>query len=742
MMPTFVEAALRSLLVACAVWTGLRVFRVRNVVAQKVAWGLVLAAAVLMPVLAPWLAQVLPANAAFILPRYSVTPPIAVAPAHAANSVPQVAKSGGSVAIAVHQAANPSLDSGSRAATIETASPLNVQPATQETAPALNVRTTATSVIEAAAPASAATATPATPRGISVSLPAMGLALYITIAGALLLRLLYGLTSALRLLLTADRVSASQVAPFAGRLRLRSSRSVASPVTIGSTVVLPATYAEWDREKLRIVLAHERSHIRQGDFYLQFLAGLYTALVWFSPLGWWLKRELSDLAETISDRAGLEEAVSTTSYARILLEFAATPRPTVLGVAMARSGSLSRRIERLLNDHAFRQAFAGGRRRAFVAVLLVPIALLATTALIRVQAAQDAQPAPVVQPEVAAQQAPAVQAAPANPAAAVERAPAAEAPDVQIQTNGAVAPTIAGPVGPAGPSAPVAPVVALSAPRAPGSRGVTLIAPDGSMSIVGPAEPVGPGAPMAPMIRVAPADVRFYAMAQDDRSDRRKGYRYRYSIDGDSYALISGDHNESMNFSGDIHTSEIDKARKLAHGHFLWFERDDKQYYIDDPAIISQIEAMYKPMEELGRQQEELGRKQEELGRQQEALGRQQEQATIPAPDMQKEMAEIDAAMANLKAKMGQNITEGELSDLQSKLGDLQGKLGGLQGEIGAKQGEFGAQQGKLGEQQGRLGAEQGRLGAEQGRIARDADRKVRSIIDQSLQNGKAHPIN
>ena len=50
----------------------------------------------------------------------------------------------------------------------------------------------------------------------------------------------------------------------------------------------------------------KRSHVRQRDFYLQLLAGLYAALFWFSPLGWWLKRKLSDLGEAISDRAGLE----------------------------------------------------------------------------------------------------------------------------------------------------------------------------------------------------------------------------------------------------------------------------------------------------------------------------------------------------------------------------------------------------------------------------------------------------
>jgi hypothetical protein len=157
-------------------------------------------------------------------------------------------------------------------------------------------------------------------------------------------------------------------------------------LTIGSAIVLPADYETWDKEKLRIVLAHERSHIRQGDFYLQLLACIYAALVWFSPLGWWLKRELADLAEAISDHAGIKEARSHTSYAQILLEFAAAPRPTALGVAMARSGSLARRIERLLNDHAFGQSFANGRR-ALVAVVLVPLALFVATEAVRVQAA-------------------------------------------------------------------------------------------------------------------------------------------------------------------------------------------------------------------------------------------------------------------------------------------------------------------------------------------------------------------
>ena len=80
---------------------------------------------------------------------------------------------------------------------------------------------------------------------------------------------------------SAQPVSAMLAA--AHGLRMRSSAAIFSPVTIGSFVILPAGYRSWDSEKLRIVLAHERSHIRHGDFYLQALAGLYAAIVWFVP---------------------------------------------------------------------------------------------------------------------------------------------------------------------------------------------------------------------------------------------------------------------------------------------------------------------------------------------------------------------------------------------------------------------------------------------------------------------------
>ncbi|MGO9435876.1 MAG: M56 family metallopeptidase [Terracidiphilus sp.] len=716
MIPTMIEAALRSLLLALAVWTGLRVFRVRNVHAQKSAWGLVLASALLMPILAPMAArwQPLPAGATVVLPPHPIEllknwqPPSKLSAAAAPKSP--------------IQAASHSWPEKTSATTVDSFSDPASASNTSDTVPVAVI-----SDVYSGAPTPTASAPPV-PKRTKISAASLAWFLYFGVASALLLRLFYGLFSALLLWNTAERVALPDAPPCAVGLPLRASRGVASPLTIGSGIVLPADYADWDAEKLRIVLAHERSHIHQGDFYLQLLAALYAALVWFSPLGWWLKRALSDLGETISDRAGLEQAASGISYARILLEFAAAPRPTPVGVAMARPGSLSRRVERLLNDNAFGQAFAGGRRRVLVAVALVPVALYAATALVRVQAAQDAQAAPGASPAPSTQPAPSAKtSAPAtgvsNPEPVTVAAPEGNEPSVEIRSGGPAGPEIIGPV-----VRPVAPGGVSSLPE---------------VHVLAPLSTVTPLPPMASVSRVVTSNGAVIAVAQDDSTTitRRHSYGYHYSIDGDSYAIISGDHREAMNFNGDIHTGDIDKARKMAQGDFLWFTHDDKEYFVDDPSTIAQIEAMYKPIEELGKQQEALGRQQEELGKQQEALGRQQEQASVPTPDMRKEMTEINEAMAKLQAKLGKNVTQDELSELQDKLGQLQGKLGALQGKIGDKQGELGAQQGKLGEEQGKLGAQQGRLGAEQGRIAREADRKVRSIIEESLQNGKAHPV-
>jgi len=421
------DAALRSLALAIGVWVILRLFRVRNVLALKCAWTLVLAAAILMPLLLP-MASRLP-RATLVLPAFMRFG----APATPAPKPEQVV-----AAPTSRPTAPPAPQHSTKFTAPAATSPLLTDP------PA----TTPGDYSVLPAPETSAPPLPAFQAVTALEAVAI---LYLAISGLLLVRLGYGLILAYFVWRSARPVSAELAA--AHGLRLRASAAVSSPVTIGFSVILPADYRSWDSEKLRIVLAHERSHIRQGDFYLQALAGLYAAIVWFSPLGWWLKRQLSDLAEAISDRSGLEEAASRASYAQILLEFAAAPHLTEIGVAMARSSNLSHRIERLFNEGAFRQAFTASRRTLATA-LLVPVVLFAAATFVRVTAAAQTpqtEPAPSQSP-VTGQ---------SNPELAQPPAPSEAAPASVVAPDAAPAPPQApassSVAAPATPSAPTSP---------------------------------------------------------------------------------------------------------------------------------------------------------------------------------------------------------------------------------------------------------------------------------------------
>jgi beta-lactamase regulating signal transducer with metallopeptidase domain/predicted nucleic acid-binding Zn-ribbon protein len=709
-----VDSAARSLLVAVVVSAGLFAFRTRNVVAQKAAWMLVLAAAIVMPWLVPLAARIplLPKSATILVPRNSWL-------------------------------ANPHVNASEPAAPITTsarvAAPHAVRPATitDDITPSASASSAghfpAPSISSGAAdPQSFSAAEPITRPARKLHLADVLLGLYLTGCFALLLRLAFGIASAIRLWREAVPVISDAIPET---LRVRASESVASPITLGAGIVLPADFEEWDSEKLRLVLAHEASHVRQGDFWLQLCASLYTAAFWFSPLGWWIKRKLSDLSETISDRAAVDHAASHASYAQVLLEFAALPRPIPTGVAMASHGHVISRIERLLNESSFRQAFAGGRARIAAAVLLVPTALFAATALVRVEAAHTTAPQAT---------------APVPPSAPDERTGTAVPPEPDTISNTAQAPTA-----PAAPHAAEAPALAPVAPETLGTPALAIAppAPDSDVLVVRPWVYKANGKTYvsvkpdyaAAMGKQAQAFAVLAAQRGQLMALKAGAYGYGYSFgDRDSYAYVTGSGERSVHFSGDWgrgSKEQIEKARQVAHGDFLWFERDGKSYVIDDQAALAQLKPMQDKMEDLGKQQEALGKQQEELGRQQEALGRKQEQASVPTPDVSKELESLNAAIKKLTAQSGGSVTAEQLAEISSKLGDLQGRIGDIEGKIGEKQGELGEQQGRLGEQQGKLGEQQGRLGEQQGRIAREMDGKVLTIIDEYLKSGKAKQV-
>jgi hypothetical protein len=122
-------------------------------------------------------------------------------------------------------------------------------------------------------------------------------AVYLVVAGVMLLRLLTGLLLSWRMARAARPIHEG----WTGSADVRVSDAVGMPVTFGSTVLLPTEYADWGEEKRQIVLSHERAHVAHGDFYVLVLAAFNRAVFWFNPLAWWQLVRMAELAEIISE---------------------------------------------------------------------------------------------------------------------------------------------------------------------------------------------------------------------------------------------------------------------------------------------------------------------------------------------------------------------------------------------------------------------------------------------------------
>jgi TonB family protein len=329
MTTVILESALRTLLLVVIVWVFLQVFRVSHVVAQKIAWCLVLAAAMTMPFLVQW--QPFKFATPFMLPTHWTTGPLPEAQMRA------------------------------------------------------KTRTAISSLTTPLAPRTSGERASGESHVKMAELYGFASVAYLIGCATLLLRLLFGLILAFRIWRRAQPNSGSTASLAAVRISCDTS----TPFTIGSSIVLPSSFSEWDAAKLHMVLAHEHSHIVQADFYLQVLARTHTAIFWFNPVAWWLQKILSDLGEAVSDYAAIREAPNRHSYAEMLLEFAAMPRRSLVGIAMARSSRIDQRIDRILSDALFRRAFIRRKLHAFVACSIVILSLFASMSLVVVRASEN-----------------------------------------------------------------------------------------------------------------------------------------------------------------------------------------------------------------------------------------------------------------------------------------------------------------------------------------------------------------
>lgn len=160
------------------------------------------------------------------------------------------------------------------------------------------------------------------------------------------------------------------------RVRVCTSELVGTPMTFGHwkpVVLLPESALAWSRERSEIVLAHELSHIRRGDWATQVLAQVARAVYWFHPLVWLAFRRLSVERERACDEAVVALGTPPSLYAEHLLELAVGANRRRLGhasLAMAHPSQLEGRLMSILENEP---------RRGHALLAPLTLAMIATT---------------------------------------------------------------------------------------------------------------------------------------------------------------------------------------------------------------------------------------------------------------------------------------------------------------------------------------------------------------------------
>lgn len=163
----------------------------------------------------------------------------------------------------------------------------------------------------------------------------------------------------------------------------------------------------------------------------------------------------------------------------------------------------------------------------------------------------------------------------------------------------------------------------------------------------------------------------------------------RGSSDGEPYALVQQE-GAGISISGNYSdNAALERAKRSHRAPFIWFRNKGQSYLIDDRDLLARADQAWQPVRTLGHEMSALGKEMNEHGQQMGKLGRQIGQQAVrgePTESVQRKMEAHDKPMASLGERMG-----------------------------------------KLAQRQGQASAQ--------------AERTTRSLIAESLQNGKAQPV-
>jgi beta-lactamase regulating signal transducer with metallopeptidase domain len=171
------------------------------------------------------------------------------------------------------------------------------------------------------------------------------------------------LLAATRLLAAARRTRRLLANSQAFADGIRISDEIASPVTIGATILIPRLLDGSDL--LDAAIAHERAHIRRRDFAVNAFLQLVALPLWFHPAAFFLRREIAELRELACDEEAAGQS-SPRAYAAALVRIASMTARRDFALGMS-STSIERRVSLL------RYPFPRSRAISIIAIIAIAI---------------------------------------------------------------------------------------------------------------------------------------------------------------------------------------------------------------------------------------------------------------------------------------------------------------------------------------------------------------------------------
>ena len=226
---------------------------------------------------------------------------------------------------------------------VVSASPTNASLDRNLTAPSLTEREAATRAGSAPAPIQTGPASRdivTLPTFTADRIATVAIALWAVGLVAMAIRLLAGFIA----LRSIERTTASEtdsdlsaaLERAAARVGLRAvprlvvSDRVSMPCATGwfkPVVLLPEAVRLWDADRRNIVLLHELTHIKRGDFVAHLISEVARAVYWFNPLVWLASRQVRAEAERATDERVVHVGAPPSEYAAHLLDIVRASSP-------------------------------------------------------------------------------------------------------------------------------------------------------------------------------------------------------------------------------------------------------------------------------------------------------------------------------------------------------------------------------------------------------------------------------